>query len=243
MDWKKMMTAALASVWMAFSATSPVSAAEEPVIAAEAPSASEQAQMTPEEALQAYIDSGYKYTSKRYGYSIVCPAKPTVVPLSVLSGDGSEKGEVLIFKSLGYDINYGWIVKVNAFDEETLPPDITKQPEEKQKAFLDKFQDGSSPFEVVRLTEVDGRSGIYEVTAKEMEVDTNGDGKMDGTVVAESQMVMIYFRGAYGGRFGVILTEKPKLTQQGLSLYEFGVLTFQEWPTSMDKGQNVGKKK
>jgi len=28
MDWKKMTTAALASVWMAFSAASPVSAAE-----------------------------------------------------------------------------------------------------------------------------------------------------------------------------------------------------------------------
>ena len=242
MDWKKMTTAALASVWMAFSATSPVSAAEEPVIAAEAPSASEQAQMTPEEALQAYIDSGYKYTSKRYGYSIVCPAKPTVVPLSVLFGDNTEKGDVLIFRSNGYDVTYGWIVMVDAFDEATLPPDITKQSEDNQKAFIDKFMK-SSPYEFVRLTEVDGRSGVYAVTAKEIEVDTNGDGKVDEVMTAESQMVRTFFRGAYGGRFGVMLMDNPKLTQQGIALYEFGLLTFQEWPSSMQNGANVGKKK
>ncbi|MBR5909606.1 MAG: hypothetical protein IKZ66_06515 [Schwartzia sp.] len=65
MDWKKTMKMTLVSLLTAFSAMSSASAAEEPVIAAEAPSVGEQAQMTPEEAFQAYVDSGYKYTSKR----------------------------------------------------------------------------------------------------------------------------------------------------------------------------------
>lgn len=242
MDWKKTMKMTLVSLLTAVSAMSSASAAEEPVIAAEAPSVGEQAQMTPEEAFQAYVDSGYKYTSKRYGYSIVCPAKPTVVPLSVLFGDNTEKGDVLIFRSNGYDVAYGWIVMVDAFDEATLPPDITKQPEDKQKEFIEKFMK-SSPYEFVRLTEVDGRSGVYAVTAKEIEVDTNGDGKTDEVLTAESQMVRTFFRGAYGGRFGVMLMDNPKLTKEGIALYEFGVLSFQEWPSSMQNGANVGKKK
>ena len=241
MDWKKRMKATFAALLAAVSLVMPsASAAEEPTIVADAPSEEEQQQMTPEEALQAYTDSGYKYTSQRYGYSIVCPTKPTVVPLSVLFADEKEKGDVLIFKSTGYDIGYGWIVMPDAFDEGVIPADITKQPEDKQKAFIDKFM-ASSPYEFIRLTEVDGRAGVYAVTAKEIEVDTNGDGKADEVMTAESQMIKTFFRGAYGGRFGVMLMENPKITQDGVALYQFGVLTFQEWPTQMQNGTNVGK--
>ena len=155
MDWKKTMKMTLAAATAAVALAAPTAfAAEEPTITPEAPSAEEQAQMTPEEALQAYTDSGYKYTSQRYGYSIVCPTKPTVVPLSVLFGDSSDKGDVLIFKSNGYDIAYGWIVMVDAFDEATIPTDIIRQPEDAQRAFIEKFM-ASSPYEFVRLTEVD----------------------------------------------------------------------------------------
>ena len=245
MDWKKMMKMTFAALAAAFSLAVPQAfAAEEPAIVPEAPSEGEQQQMTEEEMLQAYIDSGYKYTSQRYGYSIVCPKKPSVVPASMLL-DEHEKGDVLIFKSTGTGentmINYAWVIRPDAFDESVIPKDITKQPEANQKEYLDKFMK-SSPYEFIRLTEVDGRAGVYAVTAKEIEVDTNGDGKFDEVMRAESQMVQTFFRGAYGGRFGVSLMENPELTRDGIALYQFGVLTFQEWPTKMQNGQNVDKK-
>lgn len=243
MDWKKTMKTFLASVLAAFALAAPVSAAEESAVAADAPSAGEQAQMTTEEVLQAYTASGYKYTSQRYGYSIVCPSKPSVVPASLLI-DEKEKGDVLIFKSTGTGentvINYAWVIRPDAFDESVIPPDITKQSEAKQKEYIDKFMQ-SSPYEFIRLTEVDGRAGVYAVTAKEIEVDTNGDGKMDEIMTAESQMIQTFFRGAYGGRFGVILMENPDITKDGVAIYQLGVLSFQEWPSSMQNGKNVGK--
>ena len=243
MEWTKTMKMTLAATFAAFSLMMPTASAEEEgEITSEAPSAEQQAQMTPEEALQAYKDSGYKYTSPRYGYSIICPTKPTVVPLSVLFADEGAKGDVLIFKSAGYDISYGWIVMTDAFDESAIPVDILTQPEEKQKAFVDKFME-SSPYEFVRLTEVDGRAGVYAVTAKEIEVDTNGDGKMDDVMRAESQMIKTFFRGAYGGRFGIMLMENPELTQNGNALFQYGVLTFEEWPTKMQDGKNMDKNK
>ncbi len=238
MDWKKMIKTTFAAAFTALALTMPAASAEE-APAADAPGAGEEINL--EEMIQSYRDNGYKYTSQRYGYSIVCPSKPTVVPLSVLFGDDSQRGDVLVFKSAGYDISYGWIVMVDAFDEETIPPDLTKQSEEKQKAFIDKFM-ASSPYEFVRLTEVDGRTGVYAVTAKEIEVDTNGDGKMDEVMAAESQMVRTFFRGAYGGRFGVMLMENPDITKEGESVYRMGILTFEEWPTKMQDGKNIDKK-
>ncbi len=242
MDWKKMMSRTCVAVLTALSFATPQASAEaeEPTIVAEAPSEEEQQQMTPEENLQAYIDSGYKYTSQRYGYSIVCPTKPTVVPLSVLFDDEGSNGDVLIFKSAGYDINYAWIVMTDAFDEDMIPDDILKQSEEKQKDYIENFMK-NSPYEFIRLTEVDGHSGVYAVDAKEIEVDTNGDGKFDEVMRKESQMIKTFFRGAYGGRFGVMMMENPDLTQGGIAYYQFGLLTFQEWPTKMEKGANTSK--
>jgi hypothetical protein len=240
MNWEKTIKMTFAAAAAALSLAMPQAfAAEEPTIVPEVPTADEQQQMTEEELLQRYIDSGYKYTSQRYGYTIVCPRKPSVVPASMLF-DEKEKGDVLIFKSTGTGentiINYAWVIRPDAFDESVIPPDITKQAEAKQKEYLDKFMK-SSPYEFIRLTEVDGRSGVYAVTAKEIEVDTNGDGKMDEIMRAESQMIQTYFRGAYGGRFGVMLMENPDLTKDGVAIYQLGVLTFQEWPTKMQNGK------
>ena len=147
MDWKKTMKITFAAAFAALSLAMPMASAaeEESEITSEAPSTEQQAQMTPEEALQAYTDSGYKYTSQRYGYSIVCPGKPTVVPLSVLFDDEGAKGDVLIFKSAGYDISYAWIVMTDAFDEKDIPTDILTQSEDKQKAFIEKYMK-SSPY-------------------------------------------------------------------------------------------------
>ena len=101
MDLKKTVKMTFAAFAAAFSLAMPQAlAAEEPVVVPDAPPEGEQRQMTEEEMLRTYIDSGYKYTSQRYGYTIVCPKKPSVVPASMLF-DEKEKGDVLIFKSTG----------------------------------------------------------------------------------------------------------------------------------------------
>ena len=204
MDWKKTMKMTFAAAFAALSLAMPQAfAAEEPAIVPDAPTEGEQQQMTEEEMLQSYIDSGYKYTSQRYGYTIVCPRKPSVVPVSMLF-DEKEKGDVLIFKSTGTGentmINYAWVIRPDAFDESMIPTDITKQPEAKQKEYIDKFMK-SSPYEFIRLTEVDGRAGVYAVTAKEIEVDKNGDGKLSDGEIAEATWVSCNNLGIYQFRY------------------------------------------
>lgn len=242
MNIKKMM----AQVAAAFLFASPVFAEPAATGAGEGAGAGgqEEQQMTPEELLETYKEQGYKYTSQRYGYSIVCPGKPRgVVPLSVFSGDNSAKGDVLVFRSSGYNsdgdiqIDRGWIIMENAFDEDVIPKDLNTRTESEQKTYLDNFGE----FEYVRLTDVNGAVGVYGVTAKEIEVDTNGDGKPDEVMVADTQMIKTFFRGQFGGRFAVMLIDNPKLTEEGIAVYQLGILSFQEWPTRVEDGQNVPK--
>lgn len=195
--------------------------------------------MTIEEALQDYTASGYKYTSERYGYSIVCPEKPVgVIPLSAMIEN--ERGDVLVFANEGYSLKRAWIVMINAFNDQEVPPDLDKMNEQQQKALIDNLMN-TSGYEFVRIADINGRKGIYAVTAKVIDIDTDGDGKPDTTAEADTQMIKTYFTGQFGGRFSVQLIDNPELTQAGVQTYQLGICTFQEWPTKMNNGKNVGK--
>lgn len=197
-------------------------------------------EMSFEEALQAYAASGYKYTSERYGYSIICPYKPAgVIPLSSLYEN--ERGDVLIFENEGYDIKQAWIVMVNAYNDNDLP-DLSKMDEKQQQALIDKLMNGSG-YEFVRIADINGRKGIYCVTAKIIDVDTNGDGKPDETLESDTQMIKTYFQGQFGGHYSIQLIDNPDLTRAGVQAYQMGICTFQEWPTKRQEGKNVSKEK
>lgn len=194
--------------------------------------------LSPEEALELYQTKGVKYTSQRYGYSIICPKKPNVIPASLLV-EGA-KGDVLIFENDGYDIKNAWVVLVDAFDDAELPADMGQKSEDEQKAYIDHLMN-TAGYEFVRLTQVAGGTGVYAVTAKEIDVDTDGDGKPDDTMVAENQGIKTFFRGQYGGHFSVQLIDNPELSPAGVGLYQLGLLTFQEWPTAVEDGKVVQK--
>ncbi len=194
--------------------------------------------LSPEEALELYQTKGVKYTSQRYGYSIICPKKPNVIPASLLV-EGA-KGDVLIFENDGYDIKNAWVVLADAFDDAELPADVGQKSEDEQKAYIDHLMN-TAGYEFVRLTQVAGGTGVYAVTAKEIDVDTDGDGKPDDTMVAENQGIKTFFRGQYGGHFSVQLIDNPELSPAGVGLYQLGLLTFQEWPTAVEDGKVVQK--
>lgn len=194
--------------------------------------------LSPEEVLELYQDHGVKHTSQRYGYSIICPKKPNVIPASLLV-EGA-RGDVLIFENDGYDIKNAWVVLAEAFDDEELPPDMGQKPEADQQAYIDHLMN-TAGYEFVRLTQVAGSTGVYAVTAKVIDVDTNGDGQPDETMVADNQGIKTFFRGQFGGKFSVQLIDNPELSPAGVSLYQLGLLTFQEWPSAVQDGQNIAK--
>ncbi len=201
--------------------------------AAPAEGDAQQSNMTVAEMAELAKENGYKHTSTRYGYSIVCPKKPNVIPLSIM--DERSKGEVLIFDNDEYYIKNAWIIMVDAFEENEIPANLPSMDEPSREKLVEKISHNSG-YELVRVADMGHTSGIYCITAKEIEIDTNGDGKVDEVMTADTQMIKTFFRGQFNGRFAVELIDNPDLTPANVSAYQVGLLTFQEWPsTSEDK--------
>ena len=227
MNLKKYVLASVAACTAAITLTAfaPMAAAEE----AAAPAT--------EETASAPLPMGYTYTSKRYGYTIACPQKPNgVIPLSTM--DEKAKGDVLIFSNDGYNIQYGWIIMINAFDDAEIPANLGTMNEADQTKFLKHLMD-TSGYEFARIADINGNKGVYAVTAKEIEIDTNGDGKPDETAKADTQMAVTFLRGDKGGHFEIDLIDNPELTQANIDEYRAGMSTFKE----IDQPKNAKQEK
>ena len=81
-------------------------------------------------------------------------------------------------------------------------------------------------FELISRTKKD--KAIYAITAKEVEIDSNGDGKPDMTAKADTQMAVTFFRGNKGGRYSIQLIDNPDLRNSAIALFQKGVTTFKE---------------
>lgn len=196
--------------------------------------------MTVAEMAELAKENGYKHTSARYGYSIVCPKKPNVIPLSLI--EEKAKGEVLIFDNDDYYMKNAWIIMVDAFDENEIPTNLHTMDEAARAKLVEKLSTNSG-YELVRIADMGDTSGVYCITAKEIEIDKDGDGKADEVMTADTQMIKTFFRGQYGGRFGVELIDNPDLTTDHINQYHVGLMTFQEWPATADDKQGQAKGK
>ena len=167
----------------------------------------------------------YVYTSKQYGYTINCPQKPNVIPVSNLY-EGKE-GEVLIFDNDGYNIKNAWVIIKDAFDTHRMP-DLNTLNEEDARKYLSILMrsNGYEAMELINRTEKD--KAIYAITAKEVEIDTDGDGEPDVTGKADTQMAVTFFRANKGGCYSIQLIDNPELRDEAVDLFQKGVVSFNE---------------
>jgi len=236
MTIKKYLARMLAMVMMASALVLPgVAMAEE----AAADAAAESSVQPP--AQQEPVSFGYKHTSQRYGYSILCPTKPKVVPASAYNE--SDKGDVLIYSGTYDNIKKGWIVCINGYQDQEIPADLGTMDEAAAKEFLKNFAQtyGLQYAQIVEIpnknddgTNAEGfRYAIAGPTADAVEVDSDGDGVMDSYAVAETKMMKVFVPGQYGGHFVLGLLENGELKQQDVQEFmTAAVYTLQQWPTS-----------
>lgn len=167
----------------------------------------------------------YVYTSEKYGYTINCPKKPLVIAASELYPD--KQGEVLIFDNEGYNIKNAWVVIKDAFEDAKIP-DLNTIDEAGAKAYLQGLMT-SNGYEGIMLINRNAKDrAIYAITAKEVEIDTDGDGKPDVTAKSDTQMAVTFFRGNKGGRYSVQLIDNPDLRDTALAAFQKGVVSFTE---------------
>lgn len=169
--------------------------------------------------------NSYVYTSKQYGFTINCPKQPQVIPANSMY-EGKE-GEILIFDNEGYNIKHAWVVLKDAFAP-TSVPDLNALSDEDARKYLGILMrsNGYEGIELINRTEKD--KAIYAITAKEVEIDTDGDGQPDVTAKADTQMAVTFFRGDKGGCYSVQLIDNPELRDDALDSFQKGVVSFKE---------------
>lgn len=232
MKLKKIIAKALTLAVTISALVLPVGAFAEEVPAEQTPSVASQKDM---------IEFTYKHTSKRYGYSIWCPVQPKVLPASAYNEH--DKGDVLLYSGTYDNIKKAWVVCINGYDEKEIPNNLGSMQEDEVKTFLKNFA-ATYGLEYAQIVEVANRNddgsqaegyryGIAGPTAKEVEVDTDGDGVMDSIAVAENQMMKLFVPGQYGGHFVLGLIQAGGLQKRDVEEFmNAGIYTLQQWPTS-----------
>ena len=177
-------------------------------------------------------EEGYWQDSARYNYRINCPKKPLgVIPAKLFFDDNNKKGDVIIFETVGDDIfnvKTAWVVLVDAFAEDSLP-DLTKLNDDATKSMLKKIQENNG-YVLIDMVDLPNKNkGIYAITAKEVEIDSDNDGKVDAVAKTDNQLAVTFFRGNLGGRYCVQLIDNPQLRETVLADYQIGVGSLTEF--------------
>ena len=176
-----------------------------------------------DDAKAASIELPYTYTSKEYGYTIKTPKKPNVIAANLLYED--KTGEILIFDNEEYNIKKAWVVIKDAFDGSKVPDYNTMSADESKKYLKDLV--ASNGYEGAMLVPLaNNNKAVYAITAKILDVDTDGDGKPDATVTASSQNAVVFFRSANKKCYSMMLIDNPELTDSAIEEFQQGLLTF-----------------
>ena len=112
--------------------------------------------------------------------------------------------------------------------EESKVPDLNKLTEPEAETLLKGIFETNAYESIMTVNLTPTNRGIYAVTAKTVDIDTDGDGKADVTATADTQMAITFFRGEKGGRYQIMLIDNPNLLVQDVALYQRGVVSFQE---------------
>ena len=177
---------------------------------------------------QTVSDEDIQAYESRYGYTILCPKKPQVIPASVFYEGENKKGDVLVFDGYysdathTYFIRNGWAILVDDFDTKAVP-DFNKVSEKDAETYLENLIH-SNPFEGVSLINLTPTNkAILAKTAKEIEIDEKGDGQEVDTAVAETQQAIVFFRTPDGRCFTARLIDNPVLRDSAVQDFLLGL--------------------
>ena len=181
-------------------------------------------------------EQGFEYTSQTYGFKILCPAEPKVVvnPFE----NPQERGELLVFANDGMKILYGYQIKLDAFDNKTIP-DLNKANKKTLDEYLEKLRQ-QNVYEYVEVKNISpDNKAIFAVTAKEMEVELE-DGEV-GVMTAETQNALAFFR-TKSGRCISIQFITDTIDDEAVKNFSNSVMSYQD-ATDLAKSDKKKSKK
>ena len=69
---------------------------------------------------------------------------------------------------------------------------------------------------------------VFAVTAKDIMVDTDGDGEPDTEATADTQMAVVFLRSEKGRAFKIELIDNPEITAKNVSEFRAGISTLKD---------------
>lgn len=181
-------------------------------------------------------DNLTEYTSKVFGFKMVCPPNPVVIVNPFEKPE--EHGECLVYQNDGMKILRGIQVKLDAFNTKDVP-DFNKASEKTIREYLDKLKKANS-YEVAELVNISkDNKGVFILTAKEIDV-LDDKGEVEGTLVADSQIASTFFR-TKSGRCIEIQLLSDDFGDDVMKVYRHAVATYRD-ATDLS-GTKTGKDK
>lgn len=181
-------------------------------------------------AAESKIDTSnmFAHFNSALGYMILCPKEPVyVLTAAEFYQDPTIKGDVIIFENQEYTVKKAWVIIKNGPEGKDLPDFNTLTPESAETLLTNMRN--SAGYEGVALVNVKGDNrGVFAITAKEVEIDTTGDGVPDTIATADNQVVKVFFRGANGDRYLAELIDNPTPREESVSEFQQCLSTFNE---------------
>ena len=183
-------------------------------------------------------DEPYVYTSEDFKFTITCPIKPLAVVQNPWQ-EPEKRGELLVFANEGFDIQYGYIVQVNAFETDQVP-DFNKGTLAAIGEYLKDLKEkgGYAEAKLVNITK--NNKGVSAITAEKIEVINPETGEVDGEFVADKQYIYTFFRTPEGRCVSVQLIS-ASFDKTFVNVYRGSVASFKD--NSKDKKSNKKDKK
>ena len=171
-------------------------------------------------------DEPYLYTSEDFQFSILCPIKPLAVVQNPWA-EPEKRGEMLVFANEGFDIQYGYVIQVNAFDTNEVP-DYNKADKKTIDEYLENLKKGNG-FVVAELVNITKENkGVFAITAENFEVMNNETGEIEGEFVADNQYAFTFFRTPQGRCISIQLLSVSLEEKELLDTYRGSVASFKD---------------
>lgn len=172
----------------------------------------------------------YVYTSEDFQFTITCPFKPLAVVQNPWQ-EPERHGEMLVFAHEGIDVQYGYIIQVDAFDTNQVP-DFNKGTVAAIGDYLSalKTNNGFADARLVNITK--NNKGVSAITAETIEVLNEETGEVEGEFVADKQYIYTFFRTPEGRCISIQLLS-VSLDKTFVDVYRGSVSSFKD--NSKDK--------
>ena len=185
-------------------------------------------------------DEPYIYTSEDFQYSIACPIKPLAVVQNPWQ-DPAKRGEMLVFANDGWNVQYAYMIQVNAFENDKVP-NFNKADKKTLDEYLEalKKTNGFELAELVSITK--DNKGVYAVTAQTIEVLNQETGEVEGEFVADRQDIFTFFRTPEGRCVSIQLLTAD-MDKVFVDTYRYGVASFKDNSVADKKADKKSKDK